>query len=310
MTCSTWLMPLATRLGVADEMIGEGAPDGDPTLHEAADGPMLRAALDGAAAPDAIVVLRVPEAEVAEAVVGTGARLVVAYRHESVSATDRFPTFSFGDHILVRWERLLSAFGISTRRADLHLDTSALPRGRPLATVIHPGASSPARRWPAARWSEVARALEASGHRVVLSGSRSERAIAEAVRIEAGLAPERNLAGSTGILELAGLIVGARLVLSCDTGVSHLAVALRRRSVTLFGAVPPDWWGAPPGCSLHRALWKGRVGEPYAPEPDPGLLEIEAREVVAAATDSSWPDDASYCCPFLSEPRGSGARGA
>jgi len=68
-------------------------------------------------------------------------------------------------------------------------------------------------------------------------------------------------------------------VLSGDTGVAHLAVALGTPSLALFGPTDPAHWGPPPGRPEHRVLWAGRSGDPHAGRPDPGLLEIEAEQV-------------------------------
>ncbi len=307
MTCPSWLVPLAEQLALADDLITEDAGSGDPVDHEGADASMLRAALGGPLPPDVVVALRVPERSVAEALVERRARVLVAYRHAEVEETSSFPGFSFSDHILVRWERLLDSFGISTRRAELHFDTGEdRPYARKGHTLIHIGAGSPARRWPAERWSDVARSLEARGHRVILTGTADEVALVARVRHDAGLPPDRDLSAQTDVLAVADLVEGAKLVLSCDTGIAHLAIGLRRPSVILFGAVPPTWWGPPPGCPLHRSLWKGRLGEPYAPQPDAGLLEISVEEVLHAALTTDWPNCGraagdAYSCPFLTE---------
>lgn len=67
-----------------------------------------------------------------------------------------------------------------------------------------------------------------------------------------------------------------------DTGVAHLATALGRPSVVLFGPTPPSAWGPPPGRHRHRVLWAGRAGDPRAAVPDPGLLDIAVADVLAA----------------------------
>ena len=302
MTCASLLVPLASRLEVADELVTEDRGAADPVEHERADRSMLRRALGDSDPPDVVVALRVPQPDVLDSLVRLGARVLVAYGHPEVEASAGFPDFSFADHIVVRWERLLDAAGIATDRADLHVDLWP-DRGRADAahTLIHVGAGSPARCWPAERWSELARTLEARGHRVVLTGSPGEAALVARVGRDAGLPPDRDVSAKTDVMAVAALVAGARLVLSCDTGIAHLAVALRRRSVTLFGAVPPSWWGPPPGCLLHRTLWKGRFGDPYAPQPDPGLLEISVDEVVDAALEPGWPGGGdAYSCDFLS----------
>src|SRR5205823_1228874 len=70
-------------------------------------------------------------------------------------------------------------------------------------------------------------------------------------------------------------------VVSGDTGVAHLATALRTPSVVLFGPVSPRLWG-PPEDARHLVLWAGRTGDPHAGSPDAGLLEITPEQVLQA----------------------------
>jgi ADP-heptose:LPS heptosyltransferase len=152
--------------------------------------------------------------------------------------------------------------------------------------VVHPGAASGSRRWPAARFAEVARALAALGLPVVISGNAAERALAEQVALAAGLGSESVLAGRTGLADLAAVVAAAAMVISNDTGVAHLAVAYGTPSVTLFGPVSPALWGPPRASPRHLALWKGsgtRPGNAHGSQPDPRLLRIEAGEVLEAA---------------------------
>jgi ADP-heptose:LPS heptosyltransferase len=98
---------------------------------------------------------------------------------------------------------------------------------------VHAGARAAERRWPPERFAAVADALAERGLRVVLTGSRDEtaltRAVAGAMRAEA-----LDLAGRTDLGALAALLHGARLLVCNDTGVSHLAAALRVPSVVVF----------------------------------------------------------------------------
>src|SRR4051812_43088327 len=151
------------------------------------------------------------------------------------------------------------------------------------ATVIHPGAASPARRWPPDRWAKVATAERAAGRRVVITGSPAEAGLARRVAREAGLDGWAVLAGRTDLRELAEVVAGAGAVVAGDTGVAHLATAFGKPSVTLFGPTPPALWGPPAAWrDRHVALWKGTTGDPHAGAPDPGLLRIEPEEVIAA----------------------------
>ncbi|HVM01842.1 MAG TPA: glycosyltransferase family 9 protein [Acidimicrobiales bacterium] len=88
-------------------------------------------------------------------------------------------------------------------------------------------------------------------------------------------------AGETGVAGLAALVATAGRVACGDTGVGHLATALGRPSVVLFGPVPPSEWGPPPERTHHVALWAGRRGDPRGERVDPGLLDIGVAQVVA-----------------------------
>ncbi|MBW4720544.1 glycosyltransferase family 9 protein [Saccharothrix obliqua] len=169
-------------------------------------------------------------------------------------------------HEVLRWCDLLDRFGVPCDPADLRLP----PVPRHDAIVVHPGASHAARRWPAERYAEVARAL---GPDVVVTGSPAEADLARSVG--------RARVGDLGsMLDLVG---GARLVVCGDTGVAHVATAYGTPSVLLFGPVSPAHWG--PRGGPHRVLWRGRTGDTFADRPDPGLLDIAAAEVVAAARE-------------------------
>jgi ADP-heptose:LPS heptosyltransferase/uncharacterized protein YjbJ (UPF0337 family) len=186
-----------------------------------------------------------------------------------------------GEHEVVRWCRLLEESGIPADPGDLRLDLPPLPSPAPRgATVIHPGAASAARRWPAERWAAVARHELAAGHPVVITGGPDERGLAERIAGEHTVV----LAGRTDLLTLAATVAGAGRVVCGDTGVAHLATAFGTPSVVLFGPTPPSEWGPPPDRAHHRALWAGRRGDPHAAAPDPGLLAITVDDVLDALT--------------------------
>jgi ADP-heptose:LPS heptosyltransferase len=194
------------------------------------------------------------------------------------------PWWAPGEHEVLRWCRLLEWYGVPADPEDLSLDRPgpAVPAG---VVVLHPGAASAGRRWPAERFAAVARVLAADGHRVVLTGTPAERSLTRSVAAGAGLPPDAVL--DTGLLDLAALVASARLVICNDTGVSHLATAYGTPSVTLFGPVSPSLWGPPPGRSRHVSLWHGtggRPGDPHGAATDPRLLRISVEEVLAAVT--------------------------
>jgi len=194
------------------------------------------------------------------------------------------PEWRAGEHEVARWCRLLTESGIAAdpRALDLSPPAAPAPPAARGATVLHPGAASGARRWPEDRWAAVARAEWAAGRAVLLTGGLDERPAAGRIAAAAGLGPEAVLAGRTDLIGLAAVVAAAGRVACGDTGVAHLATAFGIPSVVLFGPTAPAEWGPPPDRPHHRALWAGRRGDPHASEPDPGLLEISAEQVVTA----------------------------
>jgi ADP-heptose:LPS heptosyltransferase len=181
-----------------------------------------------------------------------------------------------GEHEVHRWCRLLEESGIPADPDDLDLPFPGEPPVAPGATVIHPGAASPARRWPVERWRAVAHAEAEAGREVVITGSAEERDLADAVGVGTVLA------GETDLLGLAATVATAGRVLCGDTGVAHLATAFGTPSVVLFGPTPPAEWGPPADRPQHTALWAGRTGDPHAQTPDSGLLTITVHDVLEA----------------------------
>jgi ADP-heptose:LPS heptosyltransferase len=101
--------------------------------------------------------------------------------------------------------------------------------------------------------------LAGEGVRLVISGSREDReAIRDAIRQMAGGATD--LTGRTDLRRLAGVLALADLVVSTDTGVMHLAAALGRPVVSLFGPTAP--WRTGPYGQENRAL---RIGAECSP---------------------------------------------
>jgi ADP-heptose:LPS heptosyltransferase len=189
------------------------------------------------------------------------------------------PQWAEDEHEVARWCRLLDWYGIPANPGDLSLRPPAVAAALPEATIVHAGSTSAQRRWPPQRFAEVARRLHADGHHVVLTGGQSEVDIARSVARGAGLPADRVLAGRTDLAAVAALVAAARLVVSGDTGVAHLATAYGVPSVVLFGPVPPKWWGPPADRSQHRALYHGDAeGSP--------LFAITVPEVLAAVGEA------------------------
>ncbi|CAM5265341.1 glycosyltransferase family 9 protein [Streptomyces aurantiogriseus] len=197
--------------------------------------------------------------------------------------TPRPPEWRPDEHERERWCRFLAAHGITADPEDVRLPAPTTASPAPGAVVIHPGAESASRRWPAERYAALTSEVRAAGHRVVVTGGPKEDALVLDVAARAGLPQQDVLCGGLPFGELSALVAGAALVVSGDTGLAHLAVAHATPSVTLFGPVSPALWG-PPRSACHLALWKpGPPGDPHGDIPDPQLLRIGADEATAAA---------------------------
>jgi ADP-heptose:LPS heptosyltransferase len=212
----------------------------------------------------------------------TQPRALLAFAHPAIDVAG--PRWRDDEHEVHRWCRLLRWAEVDADPDDLAIPPPPDPLGADAdRVVVHVGAAAPARRWPVDRWAAVAAALQREGLHVVLTGTSAERPLAERVAAGAGLRTEAVVAGTTDLVELAGIVAGARLVLAGDTGVGHLATALGRRSALVFGPTSPARWGPPPDRSEHTVLWAGLEGDPHATRPSQGLLAIGVDEVLAAA---------------------------
>jgi ADP-heptose:LPS heptosyltransferase len=209
-------------------------------------------------------------------------RRLVAFANPDAGV--RGPRWRMDEHEVTRWCRLLEESGIPADADQLDL---AVPAAQPpvrAATVVHPGAAAPGRRWPVDQFASLAAQLSARGHSVVVTGVRSELPAARTVAVRAGLPDDRVLAGRLDLADMAALVADARLVVCGDTGVGHLATAYRTPSVLLFGPMPPASWGPPAGRREHRVIWHGELAGRPAEDgrPHPALLAVTVAEVLAA----------------------------
>ncbi len=122
--------------------------------------------------------------------------------------------------------------------------------------ALCPGAEyGPAKRWPSEHFAELASRLidETPGVEIVLLGSSSDRAAGAAIVAAVRDPHVHNFIGLTSLAEAIALIAGASSVVSNDSGLMHVAAALSRPQIALFGSSDPRH--TPPISAQARVLW-------------------------------------------------------
>jgi heptosyltransferase-2 len=131
--------------------------------------------------------------------------------------------------------------------AALHLTDSPLP------IAFCPGAEyGSAKRWPVPYFARLAGALQQRGHAVWLIGSAKDRAIGEEI-VHACDGACRNLCGRTSLDQAIDLLAAAHFVVTNDSGLMHVAAALDRPMLALFGSSSPRF--TPPLSARAEVLW-------------------------------------------------------
>ncbi|MDE0206349.1 MAG: glycosyltransferase family 9 protein [Candidatus Tectomicrobia bacterium] len=137
----------------------------------------------------------------------------------------------------------------SLKAAEEHI-ASSLPGGfdRPLLAVA-PGARWPTKRWPVDRFAAVAQAMaQEKGAAVVVLGGADESVLASALCDNLDV-PFINAAGTLTLMHSAAMLSRCRLLISNDSGLMHMATALRVPVVAIFGPTVREFgfypFGAP-----------------------------------------------------------------
>jgi ADP-heptose:LPS heptosyltransferase len=172
-----------------------------------------------------------------------------------------YPT---GEPEVMRYLRLMDYLGIPPQGNELEFplgkedltalhgieEAQALQKGK--YVCIHPGSSVPERRWSKEFFAAVADAIAARGFQIVLTGTAPEADLTQSIARLMRTKPI-DLTGRTTLGSLAALLSHAALLVCNDTGVSHLAAALRIKSVVIFTNSDPNRW-APLNRDRHRII--------------------------------------------------------
>nr|MBF0686089.1 glycosyltransferase family 9 protein [Pseudomonas sp.] len=184
------------------------------------------------------------------------------------------------DHLpeILRYTALMRHLGIPVGSTDLEFPLSAedhagairLLRAHKLdphrTVIVHPGARLPSRRWPVQRFAQVANRLAAQGWQIAITGSQDERLITQsllAAMQDPANQPPVDLTGATSLGVLAALVARCRLVVSNDTGISHVAAAVQTPSVVIASGSDVHRW-APLDQERHTVLWHDLPCRPCA----------------------------------------------
>ena len=170
-----------------------------------------------------------------------------------IAYTHHIPVPTLDLHAVDRYLNVGPILGLDREPADFSfpIPQSAVSRVETLLAqhgtngadivIMAPGTIWETKHWGSEKYAKVAEHFISNGFAVILIGSQRERAVCEEV---AGLAPGAvDLAGMTTLSELAALIRRSAISITNDLGPMHLAVALDRPVVSIFGPTDPFWIG-------------------------------------------------------------------
>jgi lipopolysaccharide heptosyltransferase I len=161
-----------------------------------------------------------------------------------------------GRHMAVQYLDFARHLGVDSDQIKWDIPVSgAIPFSLPERyVVLNIGATKKANLWPEDNFSMLARIIKSRfGVVSVITGGREDENSSAAITEKAGDCVI-NLAGKTTIPELKEVLAGAKMVVSCDTGPMHLAVALKRQVIALFGPSDPARTGPLHGTVIQKAL--------------------------------------------------------
>ena len=174
--------------------------------------------------------------------------------------------------------------------AEAWADTILPSAASPAAVLINPGAGWGAKRWPVERYAAVARGLAERGLRVLVNVGPGEEPLAEAIVEQSG-GTATPLACS--LAQLIALTRRVALAIAGDTGPLHLACALGRPVVGIYGPTDPSRNG--PFGTRFKVLRspESRRDHTRRADPEPGLLTIAPETVLQAALELLYPETAA-----------------
>ncbi len=134
----------------------------------------------------------------------------------------------------------LPSFEIAPEKVATALEKYHLPKPQNRLLVIAPGAEfGPSKRWPPHYFAEIANSKITQGWSVWLLGSTKDQAVSHAVNALTGQRCQ-DLTGRTNLAEAIDLLSLADIMLTNDSGLMHIAAALAKPIVAVYGPTPAD----------------------------------------------------------------------
>lgn len=109
--------------------------------------------------------------------------------------------------------------------------------------VLVPGARWRTKEWPLEHYAELAKKILAEGKHVVLAGGAADAPKGREIADACASAKLIDLTGKTSLRELAALIKGCCFYISADTGPLHIAAALKKPLIAMYGPTKADRTG-------------------------------------------------------------------
>jgi ADP-heptose:LPS heptosyltransferase len=154
--------------------------------------------------------------------------------------------------------------------------------------LLHPGTARVEKYWTVEGWTALQRRLSQHANlSCVLTGGNDPFELEHVARIAARSAGRAlNLAGEIDLLTLAALAEQARIVISCDTAIVHLASAFRTPQIALFGPTNPfHWRPRHPRAVVLSAAHPGSPLTEFQPRMRGASMEGLSTETVVRATE-------------------------
>ena len=199
-----------------------------------------------------------------------GAKSIGGFYTENNFCPDKNLFIKYPDtiHEIKRHLKLIESLGITEYTPDLEFpilqkdikdfEKAALPVQPNEYVIIHPGARDVNRQWSPENFAAIADYFYETGLQIVITGTEDEKEIAGNV-IRYMKHKPINAAGKTSLGAVAVLIKNAAALVSNCTGVSHIAAALKTKSIVISLNEEPDRW-APLNKNLHKTIvWSDKT---------------------------------------------------